>query len=67
MTVNAMVAIAETEHTFPIQFDSEPQIGEELTLTVDEVPRKYVVVDVDPTGFSNSAPYLFGVYVRPKS
>lgn len=67
MTVNAIVAIAETEDTFPIQFDAEPQIGDEVTLIVDNVSCLYIVIEVDPTGFSNSAPYLLGVYVRPKN
>ncbi len=67
MTVNAMVAVAETDHAFPMQFDAEPQIGDVVTLTIGEVTSEYLVVEIDPTGFSNDAPYLYGVYVKPKA
>lgn len=66
MTVKAIVAVSETEHTYPMQFDTEPKPGDLIKLTVDNVEGDYVVIDVDPTGFSDSAPYLYGVYVKPR-
>lgn len=66
MSVNALVAIAETDHNYPMQFESEPRPGDVIKLTVDNLPGEYVVVDVDPTGFSDRVPYLYGVYVKPK-
>ncbi|MDV5140813.1 hypothetical protein [Chimaeribacter arupi] len=67
MSVKALVAIAETEKTYPFTFDKEPQVGDSLTLYVDEEDREFVVTDVMPTGFVNSPPYLYGVCVRPKN
>lgn len=67
MTVNAMVAVAETDQAFPMQFHTEPQIGDVITLTVGESTSEYIVLEVDPTGFSNDAPYLYGVYVKPRA
>jgi len=67
MTVRATVAVAETEHSFPMVFDNEPQPGDVVTLTVEGLPGTYVVVDVDPTGFAGNPPYLYGVYVKPQA
>lgn len=66
MEVKALVAVAETDETFPITFHSEPSPGEIIPLTVDGVTSDYVIVDVDPTGFANSVPYLYRVYVKPR-
>lgn len=66
MTVRAIVAVAETEHSYPMELDEEPKPGDVIVLTVDDVAGEYVVVDVDPTGFSDRAPYLYGVYVKPR-
>lgn len=67
MEVRALVAIADTELDYPITLKSEPKVGDTITLHVDKSDRDFVVVEVNPTGFSNSAPYLYGVYVKPKT
>lgn len=64
MDVKALVAVAETDETFPITFPGEPAPGEIIPLTADGVTSDYVIVDVDPTGFDNSVPYLYQVYVK---
>ncbi|RAH34037.1 hypothetical protein DOT37_07360 [Pantoea agglomerans] len=67
MEVRALVAIAGTKQTYPITLESEPKIGDPITLHVDKSDRDFVVVEVNSTGFSNAAPYLYGVYVKPKT
>ncbi|GEM_PF-4875356 len=66
MEIKALVGIAHHEETFPITFESEPKPGDILQLTVEGETSDYTIVDVDPTGFENSTPYLYRVYVKPK-
>ena len=66
MSVKVLVAIAETEKTYPLTLVKEPEVGEPLILYVDGEDREFVITEVDPAGFTNSEPYLYGVYVRPK-
>ncbi|MGK6325727.1 hypothetical protein ACMGEE_01315 [Erwinia sp. DT-104] len=65
MSVQVLVAVAEIEETLPMTLDNEPQIGEILILNVNGEEEEFEVTDLSPTGFVNSVPYLFGVYVRP--
>ena len=67
MEIRALVAIADTEQDYPITLKSEPKIGDTITLYIDEADREFIVVEVNPTGFSNEAPYLYGVHVKPKT
>ena len=67
MEVRAIVGIAGTDETYPITFEKVPEPGESITLTVEGISSHYYIVDVDPTGFENSAPYLYRVYVKPSN
>jgi hypothetical protein len=66
MDVKAIVAVADSDETFPISFIIEPKLGDILPLTVAGETREYVIVDIDTTGFENSVPYLYRIYVKPK-
>jgi len=66
MSVKAMIAIADTKQTYPLTLDDEPKFGDVIKLHVEDAEREFVVVEVDPTGFTSNAPYLYGVYVKPK-
>lgn len=66
MNVEALVAITETENYYPITFHNEPKLGDTVTLHVDGKDGEYEIIDILPTGFSGSPPYLYGVCVKPK-
>ena len=64
--IKTLVAVAETDFTYPVSFDCTPQPGQIIPLNVDGVDGEYVAVDVDPVGFDPSNPYMYTIYVKPK-
>lgn len=66
MEIRALVSITGNEQTYSITLEYEPKIGDTINLHVDEADKQFVVVEVNPTGFINAPPYLYGVHVEPK-
>lgn len=67
MEIRALVAIAGSEQTCTITLEYEPKFGDMITLHVDEIDKEFYVVEVNPTGFINASPYLYGLHVEPKN
>ena len=65
--IKALVAVAETEHSYPVSFENKPKSGQIIPLNVDGVDGEYVVIDVESVGFDRSEPYMYTVYVKPKT
>lgn len=66
MMIKALVAVAETDFTYPVSFITEPKPGQVIPLNVDGVDGEFVAVEVEPVGFDGSSPYMYTVYVKPK-